>query len=324
MTFVAADADPEPAAPVEEAQADGEPTPVALARDPQGTRAELLLLRGHIEAFASLTGGSEWEARKDAALAMTAARGFWDDPARFAVLARAEVMERIEAQVRAARSLLERLLGLARSPGARLDPAPVARLARDVVQLERALATELADGEQDAVVVLAAASGEHDRSFLAELAAMYEAWATAAGATARAVHAGGEGRRALVLEGLGAHAALAPEGGLHVLERATGSRTRRVATVAVEVAPWRGHDPGRAGRRRGARAQPRGARRAPLPARAVAARARPRARRAHGPPRARSRRRLRPARRRLSGARARRTRAHDPGFPRRRRAGDRW
>jgi ATP-dependent Clp protease ATP-binding subunit ClpC len=233
VAFVAADPAPAAAAPD---GAEGERTVRDVARDPDGSRADLHVLRLELDACRTRVRDAVWEETKDAALLETARPGFWDEPDRFAILGRAEVMDRIEAQVRSGASLLDRLFALARTDEVRIDPGPVARLARELLQVRSAIGSTMADEPQDALLVV-----DGGAEIGKELAAMYAAWAARAGAVVHKLAQRREPyRRAFLLEGLGVHATLAPEAGVHVLERSPHRKVRRVAAAEVLVAPWPG------------------------------------------------------------------------------------
>jgi ATP-dependent Clp protease ATP-binding subunit ClpC len=184
----------------------------------------------------------EWASEKDAALAAMGREGFWDDPERFAALGRAEVMDRIEHGLRAAASLLHRLFALAPDEGARIAPGRVARLARDVVQLERAVGAIIDAESQRAVMAIEAAEGSEE--LVALLEGMYRGWAGEAGAVLRGrADPARPGHLALAVDGLGAFTSLQPEAGLHLLERGGSRQAGRLAAARVLVAPWPDGEP---------------------------------------------------------------------------------
>jgi ATP-dependent Clp protease ATP-binding subunit ClpC len=232
VQFVAAD--------VAEASEASEPAPPAhtardVARECRGRRAELRVLRDTLATLRELTAEPHWSERKAQALAATGGPAFWERDDRFAVLGLVETMDRIEAQLGSAASLLDRLFALAPTDDVRLDPGSVARLARELVQLDRAMQSLEAGEAQDALITLDADEG--GVAFAAELAEMYRCWARTRGSRATAV--AGEGGRVqrIRIEGLGALAALTSEQGLHICERRRDGRAEREAVVRVAVAP---------------------------------------------------------------------------------------
>ena len=118
----------------------------------RGRRADLRILRDTLSTLRELVAEPHWQERKSAALAATSSPGFWDRDDRFAVLGVAETMDRIEAQLRSSASLLDRFFALAPGEDVGINPEPVARLARELVQLDRAMQALEADRAQDALV----------------------------------------------------------------------------------------------------------------------------------------------------------------------------
>ncbi len=213
------------------------PAPEPIALDPLGTRAELRALRDALVPLRDQVRTDAWDERKTALLLQMSEPDFWDRPGRFVVLGDAEIMDRTEARLRGASSLLDRLFRLAPDDTARIQREPVGRLARELVQLGHALTTIAAGGAQDALMLVEADEG--GTAFAGDLVAMYEAWAKAAGAVCRLLERGDDRfRRVLLFEGLGAHRALAGETGIHVLERGGGRGARRVGTVHVAIEAW--------------------------------------------------------------------------------------
>ena len=174
------------------------PTPAAIARDPVGTRAELRVLRDRLAGLRERVRTVDWDRRKTALLLQTAEGDFWDRPDRFVVLSEAETMDRVEAKIQSAASLLDRLFALARDEDARLQRDPVARLARELLQLDLAIAALAEDGAQDAMLLIEADEGGEELA--RDLQAMYEAWARSAGATCQVVDRGGEGFRRVLAD----------------------------------------------------------------------------------------------------------------------------
>ena len=238
VRFVAADEPDEPA---------GEllpPVPNALsardvAREGRGRRADLRILRDTLSTLRELVAEPHWQERKSAALAATSSPGFWDRDDRFAVLGVAETMDRIEAQLRSSASLLDRFFALAPGEDVGINPEPVARLARELVQLDRAMQALEADRAQDALVRVE--PRDDGAEFAAELLAMYQGWARRRGAKATLIDGPAQAKADLLyIECLGAFDALVPEEGLHVSERRRDGRSERLGVARVSVTPWTG------------------------------------------------------------------------------------
>jgi ATP-dependent Clp protease ATP-binding subunit ClpC len=148
-------------------------------------------------------------------------------------------MDRIEAQLRSCASLLDRFFALAPGEDVGINPEPVARLARELVQLDRAMQALEADRAQDALVHVE--PSEDGGAFAAELVAMYQAWARRRGAKATLIDGPRQVKAQLLyVEGLGAFDALVHEEGLHVSERRRDGRAERIGVARVTVTPWTG------------------------------------------------------------------------------------
>src|SRR5690606_37517276 len=135
VEFVDPDAAGEPAP---EPAPEPEPTPEdaaaprleAIVLDGEGTRAEVDALEAEYEHLRGVIEADAWRERKAGALAAMAAPGFWDSPGRFATLGLAEAMDRIEAGLESAGSLLHRLAGGPRADRTRFPRELVRRLAQ--------------------------------------------------------------------------------------------------------------------------------------------------------------------------------------------------
>lgn len=223
-------------------------TPQSILLRPQGTAAELAVLRRHFDVLHQTVEADAWRARKDAAFAEMQVPDFWSSPDRFATLGSAEYIDRVGAGVTRAQSLLNRLDGHAAGGRASAPPDMVGMLAQNIHLLETACRDVNEDLPREAyLMVEVRADSTQDFSrcadFGRQLAAMYEGWAAArrmrltklafeddtARQSFRAVYA---------VAGYGAYSLLASETGLHVLER-PGEKPRQFqrTSVHVRVAP---------------------------------------------------------------------------------------
>jgi ATP-dependent Clp protease ATP-binding subunit ClpC len=220
VTFEDPDA-PEPVAPTP-----ADVTLKTLARE-GGAGVELLT-----EAFDDVSARLETGA-KDALLARMAEPGFWEDEGRFAVLGEIELRDRMEAGLRSAGSLLNRIRNSRRPPD-----ALVRRAAQRLLLLDAALLALDAGEGADARLRI-----DGDPLFGPRVAAMYQAWAHERGMRVQDVEesAGRRFRWAATISGFAAHQTLAPETGYHVLEipDGRGGYDRRRVRVTV------GEDAGR-------------------------------------------------------------------------------
>ncbi len=200
-----------------------------LVADPRGDRGAVTLLGSELDRLEQ-TG---WRLRKEELLAWTRDEGFWDGDARHDVLATIEALDRLDALTRTAAGLLARLQTGRGRPPADL----VGLLAERVYLLDRALVDLDAGRTGDAFAwVRPSPTGDAEASaeFAAELGAMLEAWAERRGMRWQALPGG-----VLAISGLGAHAILASESGLHVLEE-PGEHERSFDRVStrITIVPW--------------------------------------------------------------------------------------
>jgi ATP-dependent Clp protease ATP-binding subunit ClpC len=242
-----------------------------IALDARGTAAELELLRAGYEELAAMADADEWRDRKDEALRQTQSADFWNSAARFSVLGLIEYMDRIEAGLDTAGSLLARLGRAGSHDGPRRLPQDlVARLAQQLYLLEAARRGLEADEPRDAFLLVAASDEPGDdradgSRFARRLVGMYRRWAEKRrmrllvveerGGDEQAETAArpGEGaaasyRAVLAVSGYAAYTILKAEAGLHVLESPQGEKSsfnRARARVRVVGQPDEpaGHGP---------------------------------------------------------------------------------
>ena len=186
VTFVDPDA-PEPAV----SPATGRLSLRALGREGGWDRAAAEVLAGRSTPSARRSRAPAWQATKAELLERVQAPGFWEDRGRFAVLDGAEVRDRIEAGLRTALSLLERLRGLR---GERRPPADlVRRAAQRALLLSEAVAAVAAGEPADALLGV-----EGETEFAVRLAGMYRTWARERGMRLEVLQDDGNGLVAAV------------------------------------------------------------------------------------------------------------------------------
>lgn len=232
-----------------------------IALDAQGTAAEVEFLRDCFEQLVAEVESEDWQAKKNATLLQTSARGFWESASRFSVLGVVEYMDRIEAGLRAGESLLRRIAGFNSKDKAkdrqRFSADLVRRLAQQIYLLEIAC-DDLADNRpRDAFLQVEGGRdagvepGENDE-FARRLVKMYEQWAANRKMKLEVIeHANGNDRQSFrwlaAVSGYGAFSLLLPEAGFHVFEapRREGSFLRYKARVRVTPTPDEpaGNDP---------------------------------------------------------------------------------
>ena len=198
----------------------------ALARE--GTGALDVLEAGALGRHRARRGPGLEEAKAEL-LARMGEPGFWDDDGRGVVLGGVELRDRIEAGLRSANSLLDRIRS-ARRPPAEL----VRRAAQRVLLLGEALDALEAGEPADASLRV-----DGDPEFAPRIAAMYRAWARERGMRLEGAEepANRRYRWSATVTGFGALRTLRPESGLHVLEIPDGRGGYDRRRVRVSVAP---------------------------------------------------------------------------------------
>ncbi|MEM6782276.1 MAG: AAA family ATPase [Bacteroidota bacterium] len=241
VEFVDPDADD--GTPLPNAEDVGE-TLEAVALDAQGTPAELVLVLDQYDALAAAVDDPTWEETKAHAYARMADGTFWSDPDRFETLGRVEFMDRIEAGIDTADSLLDRLEDARAKGNATLPRSVMQRVAHQLFLLREALATLEEQAPRAAVVRIEAEAD--DAAWAGEVAGMYQRWAAHRRMRLDVIAEpdstdGPPFRRTFAVSGFGAWRLLHAEAGLHVYETPKdGDKNgydRAVARVAVVPCP---------------------------------------------------------------------------------------
>ena len=231
-----------------------------VALDPKGAPEELRFLQEQYDDVAAQVEASGWRERKEEALREMQSADFWSAPERFSLLGAVEYMDRIEAGLDTAGSLLARLRGNRK----RLPPDLVARLAEQLYLLDSACRGMAEAQPRDAFLLVTAArepGADRARSddFARTLARMYRRWAERRRMRlelleehdgAHSNGAGAEEYRALfAVSGYAAYTILRHEAGLHVFETPQDEKPSfKRATASVRVVGQPEEPPGRGGR----------------------------------------------------------------------------
>lgn len=232
----------------------------SVALDPKGTPEELRFLQEQYEEVAARVDADVWRERKEGSLREMQSADFWSSPERFSVLGAVEYMDRIEAGLNTAGSLVARLRGNRK----RLPSDLVARLAEQLYLLDLAY-RGMAEGQPRDAFLLVNAGREPgaDRArsddFARTLARMYRRWAERRRMRLELLEehdgphsngAGAEEYRALfAVSGYAAYTILRHEAGLHVFETPQDEKSSfKRATAAVRVVGQPEEPPGRGGR----------------------------------------------------------------------------
>jgi ATP-dependent Clp protease ATP-binding subunit ClpC len=208
----------------------------SVALSGTGRQDELSVLVHAHACLRDTVAAEDWSALKADGLIAMQAPGFWDAPDRHRVLGFVEEVDRIEAGLRTAGSLLARLDRPSSPPSAERDL--VRRVAERLLLLGWAIDALRAHEPRDAYLAVEAAP--QDAEFAARIVAMYRGWGRRRGMRLDVLdeQAGEGGPRFLAaVSGFGAYTALRTEHGLHILEQLRGKRPLVRERVRVRVSP---------------------------------------------------------------------------------------
>jgi ATP-dependent Clp protease ATP-binding subunit ClpC len=236
----------------------------SIISDARGTLAEVQFLRDKFDALEDRVGAEEWQERKNSALLETAAPGFWSSPARFGVLGLAEYMDRIEAGLDTAGSLLKRLSGSHAREREHFPADLVARLAHQLYLIDAACRGLAAGHPRDLFLQVrascdAGADNAVCNDFARRIAEMYRRWAEARRMRfeileetedAAAANPSEPYQMLAAVSGFAAYSLLHDESGLHVLETPQDEKSFNRARVHVRVVAQPDEPAGREGIRK--------------------------------------------------------------------------
>ncbi|MCZ6792560.1 MAG: AAA family ATPase [Planctomycetota bacterium] len=219
-----------------------------IALEARGSRAELEFLRRRYDALHGEVDAESWKAQKADYLARLSSEGFWESPERFSILGLAEYMDRIEAGLDTAGSLIRRLSEVSPRSDKKLSRHLMRRLGEQVYLLGEACAGLRNVRPRDAFLRVRAVrdsgGAEAADSFATTVGRMYRGWATRRRMELRVLREepGNERRPYSLLLSVSGYAAftiLEGEAGLHVLELPGKGRqlTRVRARVQVVAQP---------------------------------------------------------------------------------------
>jgi ATP-dependent Clp protease ATP-binding subunit ClpC len=198
-----------------------------------GGAEERAFLRAETERLTMVIEGEGWAGRKERDLEAMRSDAFWKSPERFGLLARVEYVDRVQAALRTAQKLADRLDRLGRNGR---GPAHdlVRLLAARLYLLDRAGFDATLPADAFLEIVWSGADRE-EQEFAGRLLDMYESWARRRGMKARRLWA--ETGHLLSVSGIGSFAILSKEAGLHVFELPQEGGAFDRAVVRVTLAP---------------------------------------------------------------------------------------
>jgi len=217
-----------------------------IAFEAKGRPEEMELLRVEHGRLCEMVDDAIWLEAKQSGLEQISEPAFWQSESRFGTLGRIEYLDRIEAGIKSAGSLLERLSGYGGSSRPRYRRDLVGRLASQLYLLSAACHDVQNDLPREAFVSVeawrdaGAPSPQADR-FAKSIGGMYRTWAERRRMQCEVLeesHTSGHYHLLLAVSGFAAFSILSGESGLHLHETPTGEakKVRKVA-ARVRVAP---------------------------------------------------------------------------------------
>ncbi len=222
--------------------APGERVPLpAMILGPSGTAQEVQSLEEEFAAIAATLASGPWEELKSLAAGKMQAPDFWTSPARYEVLERIALMDRVRAAAGTADAFRGRL---AKAPARGGKPAKelIARLALQLHLIGEGIQDAFEEAPVEAALTIEPALGGGAESgealhWCGQLLAMYRGWAASRNMQLSEVPGRPKEPAMLLVSGFGAHRALAHENGLHVLEMPDGDKNAGRVTARVRVVP---------------------------------------------------------------------------------------
>jgi ATP-dependent Clp protease ATP-binding subunit ClpC len=206
-----------------------------------GSTAERELLVKCAAGMRAALEGAEWEQLRSLLSARMSASDFWDDAGRHRVLARFALMDRVKAAAQTADSLLERYLRGVRGQLGQYSRDLAGRLALQLHLVEHGIRDALQDAPIEVVVAIDPAmesttDARGVQQWCEQICEMYSEWAARRRMHLTRVQERRTEVPLLLISGFGAHAVLANEAGLHVLETETsGPRGHVVHRTVARV-----------------------------------------------------------------------------------------
>ena len=195
---------------------------------PEGLKTEADHLEEIFSNISQSVHSTDWQALKSETLQQIADPGFWQRSDCYGVLGTAEFMDRIEAALKTAGSLLNRLKGPGEKAKQIYSRKVIIRLAEQLYLLAEANQSLNQKLPKDAYLMIESGTGPSKQSeegdpFIKQIQQMYQQWAHKRRMRQdllQRLESSDLGVRSVILavSGLGAYSILQPESGLHVLE----------------------------------------------------------------------------------------------------------
>lgn len=213
-----------------------------IAMRGSGRLEEVDALAEQVDKLESLVESAKWSEARAKAMESMGVAGFWDDPQRLPVLARAELRDRIDHGTETARSLLDRLSGDAETSRDSYPPALIQRLAQQIYLLDHAVEVLDEDLPQDAYLRIQPVqrdreSQEEQVVWSSRLKKMIVDWADKRNMQLEELTHTPDGEWIVAVTGFASWRFLHPLGGLHELENPEAQHKDRKIHARISIAP---------------------------------------------------------------------------------------
>ena len=217
-----------------------------LILSPDGVKSEVQHLEEVFDQIRQSVQSEAWQAQKRLTLQQIAETDFWHQPECYAVLGQAEYMDRIEAALKTAGSLLARLKGSNHHRDKQnYSKKVITRLAEQLYLLSEANQSLSQKLPKDAFLMIDAGAGPSNASdglmqFMDQVFQMYSQWSKKRRMHQEVLQDRNPSHTAAApiisaISGLGAYSILRMESGLHVLEIPKSPNTYERVTIRVKV-----------------------------------------------------------------------------------------
>ena len=222
----------------------------SIALEAHGNFTEMEFLRRRYDDLTNQIEKDSWRSKKQSYLDQMSIADFWNSPERFTILGEAEYMDRIEAGLKTAGSLIHRLTKA--PPGSRnkFSRDLMKRLAQQIYLIDAACCDLGEDRPREALLRVkslkdsVSAESDISRSFAIKLGNMYKQWATKRRMQLKVLlenrgmdKLDDDYELLLGISGYAAFSILKPESGLHVLEYSSNDKNHQRSKVRVQVLP---------------------------------------------------------------------------------------
>ena len=212
-----------------------------IAMRGSGRLEEVMVLADQVELLENQLDSEEWAQTRESDFKSMEVAGFWDDPQRLPILARAELRDRIDSGTTTARSLLDRLSGSAETSRDHYPQALIQRLAQQIYLLDHAVEVLEKDLPQDAYLRIQPVQRDRESTteqleWCARLKKMIVEWAELRNMQLEELSNDPRGDWLVAVTGFGSWMFLNPLSGIHELEQPEAHHKDRKLHARISVA----------------------------------------------------------------------------------------